>query len=480
MKLVNVSKNTIYAEDIDLYIPYTEDHKPEDISPDTLKKSQCLRNFIFNGMLDIAEFNENEQIEKSIVYITKKTKKKLVKTNSPKKDPKFDKNVLLDKSSSEIEVKIHGLFFDASGYGKVNRNLAVTLSKAGYKVKIDPVKSQNQLDETELLKLSPLQNTRLSKNHILIDSVIPTFSSMSSGTCKILYSTIESYTVPQQFLDCCTSSHYNEIWLTSEFSCGVLQKYIKDIPIHWIPTGVDHELYTENGPKLNFKPNIKDFVFISVFGWNYRKGYDVLLKAYLDEFSDKDNVSLLLVTRYQGNTHRQSKEKIKADIDEIMQEFPNKDLPHIVRYNNIIKEKDMPKLYRAADAFVLLSRGEGGGLPPLEASLCGLPVIMTNVSGQQMYLRKDNAYLVEMDKLVEAQNEFKIHYWDNQQFPSLKSKEVHEQAKKAMRDVFENYKEAKQRNKKLQKLILNNFTWTHTANAASKRLQEINEKLRRK
>jgi len=475
MEVINLSKNTIYIEDIELYIPYKDDLSTQTLSPDQLKKSKILRTFILNGTLDIAEFDDDQQVERSIVYMKKKVGFKPKRNEIEKHDRSDgpDDNYTVDG----IEIKMRGLFLDASGYGKVNRNMAVHLAKLGYKLKIEPHRSQEQLDETELLKIADLQKTKLSKNHILIDSVIPTLGDTGSGIYKILSSTIESYSIPKQFLDCCHD--YNEVWLTSEFSCGVLKEYLPDKIINCVPTGADHHLYTEDGPKLNFKPNIKNFVFVSVFGWNYRKGYDVLLKAYLDEFSDKDDVSLLLITRYQGNTHRASRDKIKNDIDVIMQNFPNKDLPHIVRYSNIIKEKDMPKLYRAANAFVLFSRGEGGGLPPVEASLCGLPVIMTNVSGQQMYLRDNNSYTIEMDELVEAQHgEFKIHYWDGQKFPSLKSPSVHKAARKVMREVFENYSEAKKRNKKLQKLILNNFTWEHAASIASKRLIEINKKLK--
>ena len=145
----------------------------------------------------------------------------------------------------------------------------------------------------------------------------------------------------------------------------------------------------------------------------------------------------------------------------------------------MLPEKDMPKLYRAADAFVLPTRGEGGGLPPLEASLCGLPVIMTNCSGQQGYLRDDNSFMIEIDHLEVIQSGMMhLHYWDGQKFPALKTKDVHNQLRAAMRAVYENYSEAKRRNRRMQKLILEKFTWNNTANMASERIQSIAKKLR--
>jgi len=481
MIIRNISNNTLYLSDIDVHIPY-KNGATEEFEPDILKKSKCLRGFLIHDMIEIVEYNPDEKIEASIVFLRNQARqKKQIEDNiKPVKQVKSDNSdnfnsIALDSINDEIEVRMHGIFFDAGGYGKVNRNLALKLSEAGIKLKIDPKNSQNQLQESELKKIVDLTKTEISKNHISIDSVIPSFSEYSTGKYRILYTTIESYTIPKQFLDCC--QFYNEIWVTSPWSASILKKETKT-PVYVIPAGVDNELYKEEGPRFDLKPNIKDFVFISVFGWSYRKGYDVLLKSYFDEFDANDNVSLLIVSRYQSQTSRFHRNKIKDDIDQIMTGFPNKDMPHVARYSQIISEKDMPKLYRSANCFVLSSRGEGSCLPPVEASLCGLPIIMTNVSGQQMYIRNDNSFPIEMDKLVEIQQgQMHLHYWDGQKFPALTSPKVHNDLRKSMRYVFENYEEAKQRNHKMQKLITEQFTWNNTANAALKRLQEIKEKI---
>ena len=47
-----------------------------------------------------------------------------------------------------------------------------------------------------------------------------------------------------------------------------------------------------------------------------------------------------------------------------------------------------------------------------------------------------------------------------------------------MRHVVDNYDEAKSRNRKLQHLILNEFTWNNTANTAAERLREIWKKMK--
>ena len=481
MKIVNVSKNTIYVEELDLHLPYNND-EPEHIETELIKRSPGLRSIILSDLIKIVEVNDKEKIETSLLYLKNKNTSE-IKTEEPDKDINNELNTekLIKKTNKEnitgngIDVKLHGIFFDPGGYAKVNRNIAIKLHEMGFNIQVSPKRSQNQLSDDELKPFVNLTTTKIDKKHILIDSVIPTFGECSTGAYKILYTTIESYTVPKQFIDCC--EQYNEIWITSEWGANLLRNHIKK-PVYTMSGGVDQNLYKESGPRFDLKPNIKNFVFISVFGWNYRKGYDVLLKAYLDEFSSSDDVSLLIMSRYQTGQSQYHKNKIKLDIEEIMKQFPNKNLPHIVRYSKTIRENDMPKLYRAANCFVLPSRGECICLPPLEASLCGLPIIMSNCSGQQTYLRENNAYLLEIDHLETIQRgQMHLHYWDGQQFPSFKTEKSHKQLKKLMRDVYENYDQAKRKNKNMQNLILENLTWQHTADSIAKRLKEIHSTL---
>ena len=62
----------------------------------------------------------------------------------------------------------------------------------------------------------------------------------------------------------------------------------------------------------------------------------------------------------------------------------------------------MPALYRAADCFVLPTRGEGFGRPLLEAMAAGVPVIATRWGGHTDFLDDQHAYLVEVEALVEV------------------------------------------------------------------------------
>jgi len=139
----------------------------------------------------------------------------------------------------------------------------------------------------------------------------------------------------------------------------------------------------------------------------------------------------------------------------------------------------MPKLYNSMDAFVLISRGEGFGLPYLEAGACGLPVIGSNCSGQTDFLNKDNSYLVEPNGYLEATSSGNLsrmaklcHFYEGQKFPYFDETSI-EDTRRHMRYVFENRKEAKKKAKKLEAHVRNNYTWDMAVDRVYRRLQEI-------
>ena len=56
--------------------------------------------------------------------------------------------------------------------------------------------------------------------------------------------------------------------------------------------------FEQNDPNqnVNENENEKSFVFLSVFKWEERKGWDILIKSYLMEFNSENNVILIILT----------------------------------------------------------------------------------------------------------------------------------------------------------------------------------------
>lgn len=463
MKFVNKTKNTIYLADIDMYIPYAE-NEIQYISSDNILKSEGFQKLAILGEIEIIEVN-NSRIENNLLRLGKSMSKLKLKTTDSKKFEAKNEN----KNPKQVVIKGH--FLEGGGYAKVNRNLALGLKDLDIDVKVNIVGSANvnEAYRNDVKRVLQLQGT-VHRDAIKVDSIVPSMSEVTSGRNNVLYTTIESYTIPKQFID--IAQMYNEIWVTSDFCAEILSEHLPNKAISVIPDPIDTNHYTSEGEEFEFQPKLNPFVFLSVFGWSYRKGYDVLLKSYLKAFTGDDPVSLLIVSKFQNSPDRS--DFIKKYIDEQIKEHGGSNPPNIVRCSKHIPESQMPSLYRACDAFCLPSRGEGFGLIYCESSLCGLPVIGTNCSGQSMFLKEDNSYLIEIDRLEEMQpGMMHVHYWDNQKFPSLTSKSVIDQTVDHMRYVFNNYDEARDKNRKLQSFIRNNYSISNVSNLVKDRLDYL-------
>jgi glycosyltransferase involved in cell wall biosynthesis/plasmid stabilization system protein ParE len=132
-----------------------------------------------------------------------------------------------------------------------------------------------------------------------------------------------------------------------------------------------------------------NFKFFSAFKWEMRKGWDVLVRGFLKAFRRRDRVSLyiatsIFATEFTNHKHSRDAPAILSWIHNMSDgmRIPRSDVPHVVVITSNLEETEVAALYRSADAFVLPTRGEGWGLPVMQAMASGLPAIATNYSGQ--------------------------------------------------------------------------------------------------
>jgi glycosyltransferase involved in cell wall biosynthesis len=138
---------------------------------------------------------------------------------------------------------------------------------------------------------------------------------------------------------------------------------------------LDAELRTLYRELFGIKPD--DYVLLSVIALTENKGIDVLLRAFLTLKQTKPE--LKLIVKRPGNLYGIS-----------LQQYLNKifDLPELAglsesHLNDVIEITDnfdfdgMRALYNACDAYISPYKAEGFNLPPLEASACGLPILVT-------------------------------------------------------------------------------------------------------
>ncbi len=171
-----------------------------------------------------------------------------------------------------------------------------------------------------------------------------------------------------------------------------------------IPEPVDVEVFTPlnatdplSSQVLLYPNSVPDaFRFLSIFKWEERKGWKILIEAFAREFCntrDSRRVSLHILTNaFHTDTNFTTKmEEFLASKLIPSEKGDNtckskEQLPRIVLFQHEIPQVNMPALYRGANAFVLPSRGEGWGRPHVEAMSAGLPVIATRWSGPSAFM----------------------------------------------------------------------------------------------
>lgn len=277
----------------------------------------------------------------------------------------------------------------------------------------------------------------------------------NSGKYRIGFTMLETTGIPKEWVRQC--NQMDEIWVPSAFNKNTFRNSGVRVPVHVVPLGVDMNYY--NPGIRSYKKHSK-FTFLSVFEWGERKAPEILLRAYSRAFAAKEDVVLICKVMNRDPQVHVREQIRKLGISGCGPEI-------IVLYNTRFEDYEMAALYRSADCFVLSTRGEGWGMPILEAMACGLPVIATDWSAQTDFFNESNGYPVNVKKLVDAKA--KCPYYQGFQWAEPDEDHLVEQ----MRYVYEHQNEAKYKGEKAAREAAEKWTWKHTAEIIRDRIVQL-------
>jgi len=215
--------------------------------------------------------------------------------------------------------------------------------------------------------------------------------------------TFETYDPPRHWVKILNQN--DAVIVPSTFCQEIFKNAGVTRPIYLIPHCLDLSKYNSNiAPK---QTNSK-FRFLFIGAWRKRKGYEELLKAWCSMFSNNEHVELVIKTDKPNKAER------------TVRKLTN----NILIEHRKINENNMPGFIKSFDCLVLPTKGEGFGLPALQAMALGLPVIVTDYSGCTDFANNDTAFLLKPERIIIKEDMDRIPQFMNRRWAEISVEEL--------------------------------------------------------
>lgn len=281
-----------------------------------------------------------------------------------------------------------------NGYSVAARNYILALNPR-YDIRIAPLDFKNsEIAGDNLSIFREMEKKPEDLNAIQIFHCIPPMQKRRKTIFRksVGIATFETKDPPQHWVHILNKNKV--VIAPSKFNEEIFKNAGVTVPIVYVPHCVDPLLFHPN-VKPMFESN--NFVFMYLGAWKERKGYKELVRAYLEEFENHEPVELFIHT----NVPNQAEQYVR----QIRSETGSCSKITINRMK--LQDTQMPSLMRSASCLVCPTKGEGFGLPPLQAMFMKIPVICTKYSGCCDYISENTAFPLHPEGFV------KCHMMDN-------------------------------------------------------------------
>lgn len=174
-----------------------------------------------------------------------------------------------------------------------------------------------------------------------------------------------------------------------------IQFGVLDQRIILFPWGIDLSQY-QPGKNLQFRNKLgwtDQFVLLSLRSWEKIYGVDIVAKAFVAASKSEPDLRLILLGKGSQET-------------EIKEIFNDAGIMDHVYLGGVAAQNELPDYYQASDLYISASYSDGSSVSLMEALASGLPVLVSDIPGNQEWINQaKNGYLFEtgsVEKLTNA------------------------------------------------------------------------------
>jgi glycosyltransferase involved in cell wall biosynthesis len=229
---------------------------------------------------------------------------------------------------------------------------------------------------------------------VAVHHAIPTGRSIAvDGAVNVTRTMFETDRIPARWVP--ELLERDEIWVPSRFNVETFRRAgIPESKLRVVGGTLDFDLFAPGVEPLAIDRRDDEVVFLTNFDFSERKGWRTLVRGWAAAFAADDPVRLVLKVGSFPRDGAYTRERVDAFLREVTAGTLDRVAP-ISLVTETLAPEDMPRLYAAADAFVMPTRGEGWGRPFMEAMAMGLPTIASRWSAQLEFMRDDTTWLVD-------------------------------------------------------------------------------------
>lgn len=340
----------------------------------------------------------------------------------------------------KLRINWYGSVSQGQGYSGSGEHICIELEKIGCDIRnVHYSKTiwENLTEEGKRIRSKPFEMADIA----ICYGFPVAFSSIDSYKYRFGMSMFETDRLPSgkvwagsNTADSC--SKLNMLFVPSEHSKKLFSDSGVTVPIEVVHLGVNmKKYYYLDRPKKR-----KTFTFLLLGNLTIRKNPGLVVSAFISLFGNKPDVRLVIKTT-------------GGSIPKMI--FPVDNIEVVDRYAT---PEEMFQYYYDADCFVFPSRGEGFGLPPLEAMATGLPTIFSNNTGMMEFADPTYNYPIPSTMKSKAVR-FPPEWGDVGNWWETDIKDL----KNAMLSVYNNKEEAREKGKLASEWVKNNWGFDKTA-----------------